>query len=326
MTNLTILFLIKRIILIYDVYDEPDNIRKFHKKKTSVAGGLIFLLNFLIFFIIILFNPNYLDYFLIFNSKPHLFYFILVSLIFFIIGYIDDKKNLSANFKFLVSTFLIILILIFDKNILITTLNFSFTEKVIFLGSFDFIFTLFCFLAFINAFNLFDGINCQIGFFVLFILIFFFINNFSLMLLAFLFFPLIIFFILNNRGILFLGNAGSYFLSFVIAYFFIKSYNIMGTLYSDQIFLIMLFPGVDMIRLFFIRIMNKQNPFSSDTNHIHHKLLNKFDYKVTFFITSVMSVMPFVISIFTNSYIALLLFLTVYFFLINFLKLNKKFF
>ena len=42
----------------------------------------------------------------------------------------------------------------------------------------------------------------------------------------------------------------------------------------------MMVPGVDMFRLFLMRILSKKNPFSPDRNHIHHLLLNKiFKYK-----------------------------------------------
>ena len=38
----------------------------------------------------------------------------------------------------------------------------------------------------------------------------------------------------------------------------------------------MMVPGIDMFRLFILRLYNKKNPFSPDREHVHHLLLNKF--------------------------------------------------
>ena len=38
----------------------------------------------------------------------------------------------------------------------------------------------------------------------------------------------------------------------------------------------MLLPGIDMLRLFFKRFLNRQNPFKGDRNHLHHYLSTKY--------------------------------------------------
>ena len=43
-------------------------------------------------------------------------YFILISSLIFLIGFIDDKINLKANHKFIIIFFTIFLFLFFDKN------------------------------------------------------------------------------------------------------------------------------------------------------------------------------------------------------------------
>ena len=87
----------------------------------------------------------------------------------------------------------------------------------------------------------------------------------------------------------------------------------------------MFLPGIDMIRLFFIRIKNKKNPFSPDRNHLHHKLLKKFGYIYTIQIVIGLSILPYTIAIFFNSYISLVIFIIVYFILNEFLSLEKRF-
>ena len=250
------------------------------------------------------------------------FFFIIVS--FFIFGYIDDKYNLNANLKLFILISLIFIILKLDNNLLISYLNFSFSDKILNLNKFNFIFTLFCFVAFINAFNLYDGINCQAGAYILFILLVLFLFYSDLVLLSAIIFPLILFLILNFSGKIFLGNSGSYLLGFMLAYIIIKTYNNSNDFYSDKILLIMFLPGIDMIRLFFTRLKNKNNPFSPDRKHLHHKLLQKFGYKYTIQIISALSVLPYFLSFYINTYVILIFFIMFYFSLNKFLNLKKN--
>ena len=320
--NFIIFIYIDKLIKYYNVYDLPDKKRKFHKIKTSTIGGGIFFINFVSYSILISATKNF-DNLIIFENNFSFYCFILISTFFFILGYLDDRRNLSANLKLLLLITLIFFIILLDNDILLNNLNLSFTERKIKLGNFSFLFTLFCFIAFINAFNLFDGINCQIGSYTLFVSVILFISTNNNLIIFVLFFPLILFLILNYKNKLFLGNAGSYFLGFVLAYLFVKSYNNLNNLFADDIFLIMLFPGLDMIRLFIIRIKNKKNPFTPDRNHFHHLLLNKFDYKLTLIIIFTISIIPIVISKVFNFYVSFLIFLMIYFTILKKLNLKK---
>jgi UDP-N-acetylmuramyl pentapeptide phosphotransferase/UDP-N-acetylglucosamine-1-phosphate transferase len=92
----------RRIAQIINVYDYPLDKRKIHKTKTPLIGGVLLLVN--IVFINILyffFNNFYLnDLNKIFQGHDKYFVFLSSSLIVFLIGYLDDKKNLNANLKF----------------------------------------------------------------------------------------------------------------------------------------------------------------------------------------------------------------------------------
>ena len=87
----------KKISYFINVYDYPDNNRKLHKNKVSLVGGFFFYFNFLA---ISFFNPELkLDYII----------FIIFSSIFFIIGFYDDKKQINANVKFFILSFVLII-------------------------------------------------------------------------------------------------------------------------------------------------------------------------------------------------------------------------
>ena len=60
----------------------------------------------------------------------------------------------------------------------------------------------------------------------------------------------------------------------------------------------MLIPGLDLIRLFILRILRKKNPLSSDRNHLHHILLNKFSFKNTLFIIFLLIILPIMLNYF----------------------------
>jgi UDP-GlcNAc:undecaprenyl-phosphate GlcNAc-1-phosphate transferase len=265
----------QKIAQIIKVYDYPLAKRKIHKKKTPLIGGIFLIIN--IIFINILyffFNDFYLnDLNKIFGSFEKYFIFLSSTLIIFLIGYFDDKKNLNANLKF----FLFIIITAFsaflDQNLLLQTIVIKSWNININLLKFSIFFTVICFLLFINAANMYDGINLQSGpyFFGVYsyLLYQFGFNSFFLMILI----VLSIFCLLNVKGKIFFGNSGIYLISFITSYIMIKQYNNLGLINIEEIFLIMCIPGYDMLRLFFSRLYQMRSPFSSDSNHIHHIIL-----------------------------------------------------
>ena len=157
----------------------------------------------------------------------------------------------------------------------INELKFSFTNDTIKLGNLSKVFTIICIFTFINALNLFDGIDLQSGSYVLILLLTLGLLNQEIF-LFYLIIPIIIFLILNHKKEIFLEIVAMIVLGFFISYIVIKSYK-NSIVFVDEIFIMMMIPGIDMIRLFFVRIQRK-NPLG-DRNHLHHILVNKFNYK-----------------------------------------------
>jgi UDP-GlcNAc:undecaprenyl-phosphate GlcNAc-1-phosphate transferase len=88
---------------------------------------------------------------------------------------------------------------------------------------------------------------------------------------------------LNFKNKIFLGDSGTLFLGFVISYYAIMIYEKNNLFNVEDIFLMMMIPGIDMFRLFLFRIFKNKNPFIGDNLHLHHLILNKFDQKISFF-------------------------------------------
>ena len=91
-----------------------------------------------------------------------------------------------------------------------------------------------------------------------------------------------------------MGDGGTYALGFLIGVFAIKLYNFNYFQTVDEIVLLMIIPGIDLMRLFCQRIIkHKRSPFSADRKHLHHLLSDKFGWLKTFFIMNSLIVIPF---------------------------------
>ena len=203
--NLIIFFNIDFIIKKYEVYDYPDKVRKIHKKKISLSGGLIIFLNFFFIFFCYSFDgsqfENLIKYFFN-NSNINLFLFLFYLTVVFLFGFFDDKFNIRANIKFIFLLIFIFFSINLDSSLVIYKINFSFSKSIFYLKQFEIFFTILCFLLFINAFNMFDGINLQGGLYSIYVFIIFFLfskNYLFLMILI----PIITFLYFNFKNKIF---------------------------------------------------------------------------------------------------------------------------
>jgi len=304
--------------------DKPDKKRKFHSYPTPLAGGILIFINLILYWLICIIPNSPINYEIFFQDKNSLNYFIGISTIIFILGFIDDRINLKANLKFIILLLAIVLLLLFDKNLIINEIKFSFYNGTFVLGKSSIFFSVFCFLVFINAFNMFDGINLQSGLYsilIFFCILFFYSNSFLVKILII---SLICFSYLNFKNKTFLGDSGSLLISFIISYLFIKLYNLDYIKYAENITLYMMIPGLDLIRLFVIRIINKKNPLTSDRNHLHHILINKYSFEKTLIIIFLLISLPLIMSNFNvNNLLTIFVTIFIYFFVVIFaLKKN----
>ena len=181
------------------------------------------------------------------------------------------------------SIFLLFILLI-EESLIIRELRFSFLNHTLNLGSYSIFITLLCYLLFINSFNMFDGINLQSSIFSGSFILYFFYIKFAIEINILILPSLFLFILLNYKNESFLGDGGCYLISFILGSFSILAYNLKLIPYCDHIFILMILPGIDMLRLFFTRALNKNSPFRSDRNHIHHLILKFTNYKYTILI------------------------------------------
>ena len=291
--NLILFSLNKFIAKNLNLYDSPDFKRKIHSEKIPVTGGIFLYVNIIFFLLII--HINYNDsYNMLFEGNRELFSFIFLITSLFLIGLYDDKYNLRPIPKIALSTLVIFISVLLNKNLLLENLSFSTFKYIIELSNLSTFFSIFCILIFLNALNMFDGIDSQVSIYSFFFLMYL-LSKSGLILLIFLL-PVFCFNIFYNfKKKLFLGDSGTNILAGMLAFLVINFYNLIGNFTSDEIFLLMMIPGLYMIRLFVIRIVKGKNPFLADNNHIHHLYLKKFSPKITFLIIQFQIIFPIIL-------------------------------
>ncbi len=270
----------------HELYDMPNG-RKIHKIAIPRLGGVIFMpitaIGMILGLIIISKGHN----------KEIEFYLssvlmVVGALLIYIIGLIDDLRGLEASHKFIIQT---IAALIFPLcNLMINNLHglFGIYELPIWVS---YPLTVFTILLIVNAMNLIDGIDgLSSSLSVLILLSFAYLFNqlraplFVLLSLC-LSGAIIGFFFYNYYGRIgkskiFMGDTGSLFIGFVIAYLAIK-YQMSGwtnITYHDSALLtsmtLVFIPCIDVVRVAIVRLLKGNPMFSPDKTHIHHVIMN----------------------------------------------------
>lgn len=333
MNNITIIifFLILNFLLFFNlnkisksikIFDYPDNNRKIHNQKVPLVGGIFFFINIFAYLFIEIFFINIGNLFLDINE---ILSFFLGSLFFFILGLYDDKYKLKPNIKLIFSIIIIFICLNFSDKFIVSDIRFLFLDIEYNLNKLNIVFTIFCILVFLNSFNMIDGINgLSVSYFLICMIYIFSFSFFNIF-----FFCLLIcafFFLINNfRNRIFLGDNGSLLLGFVLSLFFIKEYN-EKKIYADQIIVLMILPGIDMIRVAIQRSLQKKHPFIADQNHLHHILLKKYNSIVSYFVITGSIVLISLVSIFFDynliNLLCISIIIIIYFLFITYVRLK----
>ena len=313
-----------KIANLFKIIDFPNEKRKIHRVPTPKTASYSVAIFFIVILIINLFYE-------IFEQS---FYGVLIGpLLIFIIGFLDDKYNLSPIIKTFSIT-IIILILCFTNNVFVIEKFYMRTFDFYFqLENFSIIFTVLCILCLINALNLSDGINgLAIGiiFFWLYYINQLYEFNYNF-LTNIILINLFVIFINIYKGDHFLGDAGSLMLSSFIAILIIWLHNKnishpASGASAEIILIIFILPVIDMLRLIFERLLKKKNPAYGDNQHFHHYLINKFGLKVSLLIYFLFLNIPIIFSIYTkiDKLLIILGVICVYSLFIYYYKSNQK--
>ena len=259
----------------YRLYDIP-NARKEHSTPIPTMGGIAIIAGMIIS--LLLWFP--------FNNQAAQVCFFFSIAVLFGLGIMDDLKDLSAKYKFIIQLGLASLIAL--SGIRITSFEGLLGINELPLMA-QYTFTILAIVGITNAFNLIDGIDGLaggLGFMSLVTLGIFLTmsgdTNTALIafalaggIMAFLYFNF-------NPAKIFMGDTGSLVLGFVIAVLCIRlmQVNVMVTdpvLPHAPVFVLgmVLIPVFDTLRVFAVRIWTGKSPFEADKTHIHHLLTNQ---------------------------------------------------
>jgi UDP-N-acetylmuramyl pentapeptide phosphotransferase/UDP-N-acetylglucosamine-1-phosphate transferase len=259
----------------YQLYDMPD-VRKEHSSPIPTLGGIAVIAGMM---------TSLFLWFPFSNEVAQISFFFSIAVLFGL-GILDDLKDLSAKYKFIVQFGLASLIAL--SGIRITSFDglFGIAELPI---SAQYTFTILAIVGITNAFNLIDGIDGLaggLGFMSLVTLGLFLTmsgdSNTALVafalaggMFAFLYFNF-------NPAKIFMGDTGSLVLGFVIAVLSIRLIQVNAFVAAPVlshapvfVFGIVFIPVFDTLRVFALRIWKGRSPFVADKIHIHHLLTNQ---------------------------------------------------
>jgi len=222
------------------------------------------------------------------DELPEMIYILSAVILMFFVGLKDDILTLSA-WKKLTAQLITSAIIVFLAKIRFTNLHgFLGIGDIAMIPSI--ILTFFVIIVIINAFNLMDGIDgLAAGLSMLAAIVFggwFFIsghNDYAILSIA-LVGAIAGFFYYNLYGKenkIFMGDTGSLVLGTLMSIIVIRfnEFNIDQTqpfaIASAPAvsFGVLIYPLVDTIRVFIIRLLQFKSPFTADKNHLHHRLL-----------------------------------------------------
>ena len=315
--NSIIILSLEKLSKSVNIYDKPDNLLKKHKSSVPLIGGVIMIINILAYIILeVFFN---LQYFNIEISKREFMSLLFFIFSFFLIGLYDDKYKIKPERKFFISILISIFVLSLNKNLLINNITFSFYDQKIFLNNFKYFFTIFCIIILLNSLNFYDGTNGQL--IIFFIIIFSFLGIKSPAPYIYILIDIILLFLLflNLKNKIFLGDNGVFTLSSLLIILIVYEHNQFNSLeYADEIFLLLILPGIDLVRLTISRIFKGKNAFYGDRKHIHHLLTNKLSLTFSNIILSFLIFLPIILFsvIKISFFISLSVFLIFYSFIV----------
>lgn len=300
MATLVLVFLTSFIVVLYStpalikvavlkrLIDVPTEDRKIHKRSVPTIGGIIIYAGTLFAFALWYSIDDMLYYDKIFQSVKEFKLIVACSLILFFVGVKDDIIG-TAPVKKLFAHIVVALILVLMGDIRITSLHGVF--GVYDIPNWGSVFlSIFTYVVVVNAFNLIDGIDglaAGVGFIICCTFGTWFIvaNEFPYAALSFALAGALGGFLIFNfsPAKIFMGDSGSLVigmfisvLSFKLIEFPIQNLDGVWVQVSKPVFVIsaLIYPLLDTLRVFILRAIKGQSPFTADRTHIHHMLLD----------------------------------------------------
>jgi UDP-GlcNAc:undecaprenyl-phosphate GlcNAc-1-phosphate transferase len=261
-----LLLLLRKMALKSGLVDIP-NARKIHADAVPLVGGLAL---FVISIVLLL---------LLGDMTPFEFYLMLASGLVMTVGLLDDLFQLSALWRFAVQI-VASLVMIYFVQVQIDTFGYLlFPGWNLELGFLAIPVTIFGVVGIINALNMADGIDglAAMTFFVPILVLSILTNDSRMQSWLLLILVCLLVFVLFNKSKrykIFLGDNGSMFLGFVLAWLLVDSSQGSKSFIKPvtALYLVAL-PVFDTIFVMLRRMLAGDSPFKPDKSHLHHLFL-----------------------------------------------------
>jgi UDP-N-acetylmuramyl pentapeptide phosphotransferase/UDP-N-acetylglucosamine-1-phosphate transferase len=282
-------------------------------------------------------------YLLFFNSN-HFANIFFLSI--FLLGIFSDLLIIENSLKKFFVQFFIVLTFLFFMKISILSTKIFFIDYFIENKLFALLFTVFCLLILINGSNFLDGINTIVcGYYMLIILVILYIGhynkiNYNFLNFYYLLIPLLIIFIFNFFSKTYLGDSGTFLLSFLVGYELINLSNINLSLdkYISPLFIVLLlwYPAFENLFSIIRKTLSKKKPSEPDNLHLHHLLFSYLKKKIrnvkvansfTGVVINLYNFIIFLISVnFYNktNFLIIFIVLNIYIYIVSYFFLLKK--
>ena len=273
---------IQKVFIYYKKFDNFNH-RSSHKTLATRTGGIGIFLTVLIIALYYYFQ------------KVELFdYSLFIPLgIMFVVGVYDDFYNADFKLKFFLQ--IIVAKILIDQGYVITNYHglFGLYEIPWLLAQLS---TIFVFIVIVNAINFIDGID---GLAIteviktIALIEFFSIGFTPLAPMGLIVFGSILplyYFNFKKKRKVFIGDGGSLLLGTLVAIYVFFTLGDTYTLKTDwsinkTLFavLVLLYPLIDLLRVFILRIKEGQSPFVADQNHLHHIMFKSYPHHIKTF-------------------------------------------
>lgn len=254
------------------------NQRKIHSGAIPRIGGIGIALGTLFPLFLLYFYNNFVSS-ILFGSTENIVVIIYGGLSISLLGLFDDIKGVSAKLKLLFQVVLAIIAIYCGFSIDAMSTPWG----VVQLGWVGHLITVLWIVGIINAFNLIDGmdgLSSGVSFFACITIMSLSIVNgymFVALVSAALAGAVVGFLVYNfNPAKIFMGDAGSMFIGYLLAVLSLKNQSKGHTIVSLLVPIIAMgLPILDTTLAFLRRLLRNQSIFSADKQHIHHILLSK---------------------------------------------------
>ncbi|MDB4001184.1 undecaprenyl/decaprenyl-phosphate alpha-N-acetylglucosaminyl 1-phosphate transferase [Oceanospirillaceae bacterium] len=262
---------LRPIAIYFNLVDIPTD-RKQHVGHIPLIGGLSIYVGVLVAILAV------------YPLHDKLFFLLVSASLILVAGLVDDLKQLAVWVRILIQSIACI-IMIKGTGVYVESLGDLFGMGEIYLGQWGIPFTIFAVIGLVNAINMSDGIDGLIGSLALVVIggVFLFESisgNYHFFDLLLVMVAALVPYLLTNLSIIsqrkiFLGDAGSMFIGFTLAWVLIELSQGAGNSKAIEpvnVLWCVALPVIDTLVVIIKRLRVGNSPFRPDRGHFHHML------------------------------------------------------